>query len=149
MRKTISDARVAKRLRALVVQASKNPQHGKQRVACEIWTADGVERVAWGRNRPGAMPMHRAHYNPEVIGVHAEVDAVDRVHPLERRELVMLVARSRKLRRGGPVVAGNAKPCDSCFDYAATRGVSNVFWTLDQEDPREPISFGTENAGWK
>lgn len=109
------DPVIEKRMRRMVTIAHSRPGHGKQRLYAEIWK--GRRRVSFGWNNKKTSELSQLYARHEkVVGTCAEAESI--IQALSRHAPVagaaMLVARAKRTRRGGPVVAGHSLPCAGC-----------------------------------
>jgi cytidine/deoxycytidylate deaminase-like protein len=124
---------IEKRLHDMVKFASRQQPAGKHRVLCEAWRDDAL--IAWGRNVQETRFSHPDFTKPELVGTHAETCMVLEAEGrnVDLTGAVVLIARAKKTRRGGPVIPGNAAPCPECMRLLRSKRVGGIYWTLDEE----------------
>lgn len=124
----------------MVKIASKHAPVAGHRVYCEIWNG---ERITFGNNRKTGFCDERYMKNVDAVGMHAEIAALMAAEskPYHVKGAVALVARAKKTRRGGEIVAGLAKPCEGCMRALEDWGIAYVMWTEDQRHG-QPMTFG-------
>lgn len=146
---------IVKRLEKMVHIAEKKPGHGKHKLYAEIWRFVGnpmtYERVSCGWNHSGTSDLSNAYSrHDKTEGTCAECAAV--ISALSRYKTIagsiVLVARAKRERRGGPVVRGLAKPCEGCSRLLYDFQVAAVWYTLDHSPFRPSAQYDTHEL-WR
>jgi hypothetical protein len=93
---------------------------------------DGSGRSTWADNRVTRVDLPHKK-KPEATGCHAEIAALAYwFKNWTKGPTICVVVRAKKERRGGPFVAGMARPCKYCIDTLREFGVKEVVYTTGE-----------------
>lgn len=126
------DASVAlgRRLRFAVIalRLAAEAEHDVTHQLCALVVSKN-QVLSVGYNQPKTHPISSDTAQQQL---HAEMDALLRCENVEGAEIIVV----RTKPSGKP---GLAKPCDICQGILRRFGVRRVFYTIDSEDPENPV----------
>ncbi len=124
---------IRNRVPIMLRAAGLQPPHGGARVRAEVWgyRAGELRLLSTGTNGMHSVAPHLVPRDELKVGICAEAHALNGLSMWDTYGSTdtIIVVRSKKIRRGGPSVNGNAKPCEHCMAALNRSSVKAVVYT--------------------